>query len=301
MLLSGRGSRAVLASAALLAALLLLGTSALHARAASTEAEADFCQLQELPDYTAPFERMPNLRQPSESGQIGFGPKSLRLSSLPTLVFGGGEVGFSLSLLFGQELGLPWSAKTSLVKVNGNGRPIGKPRRSVERVGRLQAPEGDSFRFQVPDVPAFYRGTIVFHGASGQKLGRFSSYYRVMRSTQGPRLRLNASAYPHGSVALARVENFGTIPLTYGVGYSIERLEGATWVPAPESPSGPIILIGLTSPPGMSGGRCLYFRIPDSMPAGRYRMVVDVKEDPPFRAPRERVELTLTAEFDVVP
>ncbi|HYH53579.1 MAG TPA: immunoglobulin-like domain-containing protein [Solirubrobacterales bacterium] len=302
MLLGVPRSRAVAAGVALLVVLLLASASS-PAQAAVPGEETQFCRSHELQDYAAPFERMPKLHQPSPTGKVGFGPESLRLWSAPSLVFGAGEVGFALDLAYSRATGLslPWSVKASLVEVNGNGRPTGKPRRLVERVGSLNPSRADIFGFAVSEKPAFYRATIAFHGASGKKLGELSSYHRVMRADQEARLRVNAAAYRLGTSVVGRVENFGSVPITYGAGYRIERLEGSTWRLAPESPRGPVIAIAYVTSPGRtgSGSTCLYFPVPDSTPPGRYRMVIEASL--PSWDMRNPAERTLTAEFDVVP
>ncbi|HST68204.1 MAG TPA: immunoglobulin-like domain-containing protein [Solirubrobacterales bacterium] len=258
-----------------------------------------FCEPQQVRDFLAPLERMPKLHQPSANGQIGFGPESLRLRSASSLLVGEGEVGVTLSLAQRSRLRLPWTVTATLVEVNGNGRPIGKPRRLIRRVGWLKPFNGDSLRFEVSDDPAFYREMVALHGASGQKLGRFGFYYRAMPAIGRARLRLNASSYRPESTVFGRVENFGTLSAYYGVPYSIERLEGQGWVEAPESPDGPWILPLLVSGPGLSG-KCNGFWIPPTMPPGRYRMVkrVGIGEWLPRKRGTARV---LTAEFDVVP
>lgn len=281
---------------AFLATLLLFLLLAFSGRASAVtyEPEPAFCERQQLRDFLAPLKRMPKLHQPSAKGQFGFGPEKLRLRSVPSLVVGGGEVGTTLAIAQRQGLRLPWTATAVLVEVNGNGRPIGKPRRLTRRVGWLKPFKGKGLRFEVSSDPAFYRLTTVFYGAAGQKLGRFGFYYRVMPPIQRARLRLNTSSYRPETTVFARVENFGTTSVGYGVPYSIERLMSGSWVEAPESPDGPWILPLLISPPGFSGP-CNGFGIPRSMPAGRYRMVK------PLETGRNEDSMTLTAEFDVVP
>lgn len=291
-----------LARMAVLASLLLAAMTAPADRVAAIpdESEPDFCEPHRLHDFSTPLKQMPALHQPSERGQIGFGPDNLRLLPSPTLVFGGGQVGVALAPYQGQGIGLSWIATTTLVEIDRKGRSLGKPRRSVERVGWLKPYWGRSFGFAVSNDPAFYRVTIAFRDTSGKRLGRFGFYYRVLPSTSQARLRLNASSYSRGTTVFGRVENFGSSSVGYGVAYSIERLEGENWVVAPESPRGPWNLIGFTSPPAGTGNRCSAFGIPGSMPPGRYRMVknVDLPAWPPARRP---VDLTLTAEFDVLP
>jgi hypothetical protein len=296
MLLSGRESRRQSAHVALIATLLLLAPLAFQGRASAVtyEPKPAFCEFQQLRNFLAPLERMPKLHQPSAIGQIGFGPGSLRLRSAPSMVVGEGEVGATLAVAQRQGLRLPWTATATLVEVNGNGRPIGKPRRLVRRVGWLKPFKGDRLRFAVPGKPAFYRVTVTLRGASEQLLGRFGFYHRVVATVARVRLSLNAPAYRPESIVFARVENRGTVPAYYGVPYSIERLEGQSWVEAPESPDGPWILPIWASPPGFSGP-CNGFWIPPSMPPGRYRMVK------PLGVGKSEEDTILTAEFDLVP
>lgn len=307
MPLSKRGSRGWRISLAALATFLLIAT-ALPGRAAAIayEPEPAFCETSTLRDFLAPLERLPKLHQPSESGRIGFGPSNLRLRTVPQLVVGGGRIGFTLGLEQRQPLSLRWTATTTLVEVDHRGRPVADPRQSVTRVGALKAFNGDRFQFKVPEDPAFYRVTIAFHNAGGKKLGAFGLYYRIVRPINRAKLTTNAPSYRPGSTVFARVENYGNLPVTYGVGYTIEKLEGATWMEAPESPRGATILILLHSLPGQSG-RCNAFGIPPTMAPGTYRISKEVGHvqlgrvdgEPRMMPPRR--DTTLTDEFSVVP
>jgi Big-like domain-containing protein len=287
MLLSGRGTRAAL-WVAITAALLL---TALTARAAAVtyESEPAFCKRQFIVDPVSPFARMPKLHSPAADGRIGFGPERLRLRITPPLQTGGSEIGFTLAIAQRKGLSLPWKATTTIVDVNGNGRPIGKPRRMTKKVGWLKPFRGDRFQFAVAGDPAFYRTTILLSGASEQRLGRYSFYTRVARPIFAARLSLNAATYRPENTVFFRVENLGTLSVAYGVPYSIERLEPGGWIEAPESPDGPWILPILMSLPGFSGP-CAGFWIPPTMPAGHYRVVKPIGI---------RDETNLTAEFDI--
>jgi len=117
-----------------------------------------------------------------------------------------------------------------------------------------------------------------------------------MRPISRARLATNRQSYRAESTVFARVENYGTVAVGYGVPYSIEHLEGESWVEAPESPKGPWILPLLLNPPGFSG-RCNGFLVPPEMAAGNYRVVKEVM----FGLLRPAVRKTLTAEFQVIP
>jgi len=295
MLLSGKPTSTLAIFAALAVLLVLPG----RAGAVAYEPEPPFCQPHEAHDFLAPLKRMPKLHQPGKNGQIGFGPASLRLRSTPSLLAGSGEVGVTLAPLQRKAMRLHWTLGALLVKVDGRGRPVARVGRLLEPVGRLKPVAGQDFGLEVANEPGFYRLTVALLGATGKKLGQFGFYYRVLPSLGATaRLRLDNSVYRPGTTVFGRVENFGTDYATYGVDYRIERLEGGVWTTAPESPDGFWIMIGLSSPPGMSG-RCTAFGIPETMPPGRYRMVKAVSF---FSWPGgERGAQALAAEFDVVP
>ncbi|HEU5106320.1 MAG TPA: immunoglobulin-like domain-containing protein [Solirubrobacterales bacterium] len=292
---------------AIAAALVLLFSTIVAGRAAAVEYDPEpaFCKQAIVPAPASPFARMPKLHQPSKNGRIGFGPSHLRLWSTPHVLVGKNLVGFTLGLEQRQGLSLPWTAKVTIVEVNAKGHPTGKPRRMIRRVGWLKPPFGDAFQFVVPEDPAFYRATILLTGASGQKLGKFSSYTRVVEPTAAARLVLNASTYQPESTVFMRVDNPGDLTVVYGVNYRVEKLEGDTWVTAPESPRGPTILIAYASLPG-SSGRCMQFQAPGTMASGTYRIAKEVRFTFPFPPPLTKPiapapKATLTAEFQVVP
>jgi hypothetical protein len=281
-----------------LAGLLLLAAAVCAPTASAVTYEPEptgFCERQTLRDFLKPFDRMPELRASGERGQIGVGPSNLRLQWSPSLLVGGGKLGFTLSAGQRKPLHLAWTASATFVQVNGKGKPIAKAKRRERYVGTMEPSASEHFQFLVSPKPAFYRVTIAFRGRAGRKLATFGTYYRMMRPFHRQRLATNASAYRAGNTVFARVENYGTLLVTYGVPYAVERLEGSAWVKAPESPDGPWIMPLLWSLPGESG-ECDGFRISSSMPAGTYRVVKEVTLMPPGRRAKGD-KRTLTAEF----
>lgn len=258
-----------------------------------------FCEGEIVHDYLKPFERMPKLHAPPESEQLGFAPKNLRLSLDSQLQIGSGSVGYRLYPRQRKSMRLRWIVTTTFTAVNGNGHPFGPTRQSVQSVNSLNPSKGKSVEFKVSGKPAFYRIRVVFRNASGEKLGSFGSYFRVVPPTRRAQLATNADGYRPEQTVFGRIENFGTLPAFYGVPYRIDRLEGEAWAIAPESPNGPWILPLLISGPGLSG-RCNGFWIPPTMPPGRYRMVkrVGIGEWPPRKSEAAK---TLAGEFDVLP
>lgn len=308
MLLSGRGSRAAIAVTAFAISLLAAWPLASRAGAVTYEAEPGFCFEHTVANPKSPFLQMPELHQPSHNGRIGFGPSALRLIPTPSLRVDDGKVGFTLGVSQRRGLSLPWTATSTIVEVNTKGRPIGKARRTTGTVGWLNPRTGKRFQFAVSDELAFYRSTLLLTGASGQRLGKFSFYTKVAKAHPEARLNLNASSYRPENTVFMRVENLGNLTAFYGVGYEVEKLEGNTWVEAPENPHGPVIAIGITALPGYEGP-CDQFWIPSATAPGTYRIAKEVSFVFPYvpgqkgkKITRRRLpKATLTAEFQVLP
>ncbi len=262
-----------------------------------------FCQEEVVHDHLAPLRRLPKLHSPPENGRIGFGSPDLTLRPYSPLVVGEGTVGYSLALRFGGSPVHPsWNVTTTVSKVNREGGVTEVLKRSQRHVSTISRGNGAGIKFEVDGDPAVYRITIVFRNRVDRKLGGYGFYARVVAPTENARLGLSAGSYRPGQTVFGRVENFGTTITAYGIAYSIERLEGSQWALAPESPRGPVIAIGLSSPPGKTGAwGCNGFHIPAGMPFGRYRMAKDVTFAAPGSQAPIRPERTLTAEFDVLP
>jgi hypothetical protein len=306
MLLSSRGIKMRATASVAAGLVLLIAAAALAGRAdAVTYEPAPFCEPTTVRDWLKPFERMSRLHQPRQSGKVDFGPANLRLRATPQLLVGGGAVGFRLGLEQRNGLILLWKAKTTIVEVDRNGFPIGRPQQSIKRVDFLDPALGREFQAQVSRAPAFYRSTIVFSGVSGQELGKFSFYTRVVKPSAKAHLGLDASVYRPGGSVFMRVENPGSLAASYGVDYNVEKLEGGNWIEAPESPRGPIIMLGITAPPGMTGP-CNIFLIPPTMAPGSYRISkrVGFKIPPGSKvdkhSPARRPDSVLIAQFEIV-
>ena len=184
-----------------------------------------------------------------------------------------------------------------MTRVRANGAPVGRER--VRRRTLVRPREGMiDLSFPVSARPALYRVEISFENKSGKRLGRYGRYFRVVPIVRRARLGIESGTYLAGETVYARVENYGTIFVTFGVPYSVERYDGSTWARAPESPKGPWILPLLLAQSGYTG-ECLGFRSPVSMPPGLYRIVKGV-EYPRVKPHGHESRATLTAEFEVV-
>jgi len=250
-------------------------------------------------DLLEPLARLPKLHAPPASGRLGFGPASLRLHPLPAVVTDEGQVGYRLDLgRKARSVHPQWLVTTTLTRVDWQGRVVKVIDRVRRQLRTIRAGRGTGVQFEIKGVSAPYRVITVFRSKSGKKLGKFGFYFRLVPSTSNVRLALDADSYRAGDTVFGRIENFGTLPVTYGAPYAIERLEGAIWNRAAESPRD-FTLPAYGAAPGMSGTGCSRFRVRATMPPGRYRMSkeVDIETVPRLRADRA----TVYAEFDVLP
>jgi Bacterial Ig-like domain len=286
--------------AALAACALTLLSLPLESSAVNYEPAPPFCDGAILHDYRRPFERMPKLHAPPPNGRVGFASGKLRLQPFPPLVVGEGEVGYTLGPLEKRApVRLGWDVTTTLDRIDGRGRPIERIERARRHLAIVSRRRGGGARFQVGDEPALYRLTVVVRTETGRKLGGYGFYFRVLTPTGRVRLALNAAAFGPGETVFGRIENFGTALVSFGAPYAIERQDGSAWTKAPQSPPGPWILIAYIVGPG-SASNCSGFWVPPGMPAGRYRMVKEVRFATrlPMTDPSPAL---VAAEFDLVP
>jgi hypothetical protein len=291
------------ASALVVVAIAALALSiAVPAAAVTYEtAPTAFCRATVLRDYLAPLERLPKLHSPSPSGRLGFGPRSIRLQPLPSLLVGGGTIGYRLFLSKGAPAQHPnWTVVTTLARVNWRGRTAETHNHARRHLTTISRSHGAGEEFRVNRYAFPYLLTVVFRNAAGKELGEYGFYFRVVDATANARFGLSAPSYRPGSAVFARIENLGSSPVSYGAPYAIERLEGATWAKAPESPKGPWIMPLYWTAAGMTEKGCRGFWIPPTMPPGRYRISKEA-QFPALRGPGSDEPRLISGEFDVAP
>lgn len=286
-------------SLAALAALLVAAWAAAPARAVAPPAPPDpsFCEGTVVRDFLAPTKRMPKLRSPRRDGTLPFRPRGIGLFAWhPGLEpKADEEIGYVFSLRRHAPARPRWRVDARLELVDWRGRrlkQVAGKRRQVRRLGRDR--RRLNLKLPLPRRIGFYRYSAEFRGPSGKLLGRLGFYARVMAPVKRIRLALSSPTYTPGQTVLGRIENLGTGSVYFGSPYRIERYDGGVWTRAPETPQAfPMPLYtagsGLSSP-------CSPFRIPHSMPLGRYRMVKEVD----FAIGQRAQSATIAAEFDVV-
>jgi hypothetical protein len=271
--------------------MLLATISAPPAPAAASETEPAFCQSKVLHDYLAPLQRMPKLRELPFRRRAEPLFRGVRIgASGPTLAVGGGSAGYQLQW----DANPKWDITLTLARVNGRGKVVQPLGQRHLRLGALAPAVITEPHFRLPGKPAVYRTTLVIRSSIGRKLAEFGNYYRVIRPTVHTRLVPDATAYRPETTLFARVENPGAAFILFGGEFTIDKLEGAGWVPTSEFPMG---LFDVA--PGTTSNHCTVFPIPGSMVPGRYRL----SQEAVISWPSQRQELrpTLHAEFEVVP
>lgn len=260
-----------------------------------------FCKGQVLHDYFRPLKRLRRLRRVPKSGDLPFGPR-LGLHEAPEdrLEVGSGEVGFFLTdeRLNGGPLRLNWDVGARLYLIGARGQVKREVAELQRHMGRMREPDLELPRltFPVPARPALYRVDVEFTGGDGRRLGRYSEVFRVVPTRLHVRLGVSAPTYRPGEVAYARIENFGTAPLSFGYPFAVERYDGSAWTMASFSPRRFVKPLIRARAPGRAFW-CQHVSLPPDLEPGSYRFSKLVSAWLTTRTRR----LRLTAEFEVVP
>jgi hypothetical protein len=254
-----------------------------------------WCKGTPVHDYRAPLEALPPVRRPPE--KLPFGPHKLNLYdfSFPVIV-GEGSVGFGFydEAFPHRTLHLNWEITVRVSRVNSLGEVLRMVEERTLRLEEVSHPDEIDLRLRVPAGPALYRYDLEFDDLqSGELLGSYSEYLRVVRRTFHARIAANRPAFRPGQTAYARVENPGTEGIFFGLDYDVQRFGAGRWVHYPSGHSAGSLLIGLSMGGGGSGW-CMRFRVPATAEPGWYRFIKDLAP-----ASRFRHERMYTAAFRV--
>jgi hypothetical protein len=280
---------------------------AILASVVPTAASGALCEYGVVRDYTKPLKPLPHFRQSPVTEHLSFAPARVFLNHRGGPLFvGGGEVGYSLSFspYFPEHHLSPplnWIVEARYARVDKHGRPTQVRGHIVRRVKRLHSDEDKpsgalDFLFKV-GRPGLYRLEITFSEFSGKRLARFGEYLRVLTPELDARLSLSGTAFQAGERVQARIENYGTTSLSFGLSRTIEYFNGASWEPALNSSQGAVLLPLLWAGPGVST-QCWDFTIPSAEPQGLYRFVVRADSSRPGPGLKGK-PLTLSSEFQV--
>jgi hypothetical protein len=277
---------------------------------AASTASAALCTSGFAHNYGKPLQGMPATRKaPLE--HLPFAPTRVffaRVGPGPLLV-GESKVGINLSYTPyhpGHHLSPPlnWLVEVRLSRVDRRGRQTELVKLLKRRVKRVRSaedkPSGDVTLASSISEPGLYRVTIAFSDLSGAHLARYSEYVRLLPVIQSVQLSLNGSSFRPGESIDATLENRGTEMLRYGLGYTIESFDGATWSRSSIDPPQPVLAIGLSSGPGEKAS-CWTFQIPPDAPSGLYRFAWSGEALIPGASPARARKLEFQPEFTIGP
>lgn len=94
--------------------------------------------------------------------------------------------------------------------------------------------------------------------------------------TGGVLLLVNRSSVSAGKLIYARLANFSTSRVGYGLEFAIDRRLTGGWILDPSSPKGPWPKVGGILKPGRAG-RCYRFKVPGEQPQGLYRFSTQIQ------------------------
>jgi hypothetical protein len=261
-----------------------------------------FCQGKKVRDYEAPLAHLPQVRHAPENEDLPFGPRNMSIyqSALSRVIVGKGGFGYGFfddTYGIREKVDLDWDVKTTLSRIDRRGQVL-RQVDSEEQYFGVVTDIGEEMRFwlDTPAGPALYRYDIEFRDhASGDLLGSYSEYLRVVKPTFHARIAVNRPLFHPGEQAFARIENRGTSWIEFGLPYAVERFEGGRWVDQP-------LGVGAWLMPAifMAGGQtgwCMQYRVPADASPGLYRFVKGLT----FWKRGERDGKRATAAFRVQP
>ena len=240
---------------------------------ASAQPASYQCPAPGTPDYLAPLRTLPSIKRVPSSGIIPFAPHSLRLEPTSDLVVGKGPVGFRISAVGdGQRVTLDWWAELSVAQVNQKGLAVNSL--PVKRFwlgdAEMLSRKPRELTTAVPARSGFYRSTLVVRSVSGELLGRYSEYARVVPPRVKVTLSLTRATAVAGETLHLRVQNQGTVGVTIGQTLSLERRAVNGWEHVP-------VGSGFGAPyafdiSGGTVGPCERLLLPSALGPGGYRI-----------------------------
>ena len=203
---------------------------------------------------------------------------SIYQSALSRVIVGEGGFGYRFfddTYGLREKVNLDWDVKTALSRIDRRGEVLRRVDGEDQYFGVVRDIGEMSFWLDTPPAPALYRYDIAFRDhSSGELLGSYSEYLRVVKPTFHAGIAVNSDWVHPGQRVFARVENGGTSWVSFGLEYKVQRLEGNRWVAQDLGVDGwllPLILM-----PGGQSGWCMPYRVPADASPGRYRFIKEL-------------------------
>jgi hypothetical protein len=175
----------------------------------------------------------------------------------------------------GGPVEVDWTVTAQLWAVDSEGATLEEVGHTGLYLETIDAAHQPHIGLRPPDRRGFYRFDLNFE-SGGMTIGSYSTYFKLVRPTWRPRLKLDRTIARPGQRVLSRLENLGSDPIEYGEEFSVQRREGGRWNSAREllGEGAWLLWAGGLSAGGI--GRCNALRLPADTAAGRYRIVKDI-------------------------
>lgn len=211
----------------------------------------------------------------------------------------GRAIGFRLAdIVINQRRRLNWIVKTTLVKVNATGERVKMLDRKVDHIATRNFEDGPYGRqqFHVSMKLANYRVDITFEKRSGENLGSYSEYFRVMKPRYQAVMTLSDEDAVPGQTIQARIENLGTEPVKAEKKLAVETYDGQRWSKLAIVYEKGKRAEGRVNVFGGETGPCFTYKVPVELSSGRYRVTEGIR-----RSLRQGQQTQASASFQVGP
>jgi len=112
---------------------------------------------------------------------------------------------------------------------------------------------------------------------SGEKLGSFGEYFRVMEARYQEVMTLSDNDVVPGQTIRARIENLGTEPIAVALNVAIDWYDGTQWIRRHKVYPGGKIFEGRTSVSGGETGPCFNYKVPANLGYGKFRVTEEIR------------------------
>lgn len=253
----------------------VIGSASLSIRQSSSaaalriqKAPSAFCDVDVVRNYLSGIERLAPLGQLPQSRHLPFLPHGVSLHVIGSgLEVGPATVGFAFGdTAVNHPRRLNMWTRTTLSEVRASGVVISRVKAKTQFLGTRQidfdVPDGQ--RFGISGRPGYYRLDIEFRKRTGQVLGSYSQYVRVMQPRYEANIVLNTNVVRPKRPISVRLDNLGTEPILANREITVEGFNGSEWVLVDRVFEGNRAFHGKARVYGGWAGPCVSYYVPDN-------------------------------------
>lgn len=271
---------------------------------AQAMSRSELCHGDLLRDYEQPLRRMPADHAPP-TGDLAFAPVGVSLHSmgLHKVFIQGDKVGYRLSIKrarsqtdrYRHPVTLRWSVTATLHTIDRQGNSKRVAARKRMRLGKIRYRE--NVEIGLREKPGLYRLEVAINNWSGQRLGTYYQYIRILPARTRARIAATGMSFHVGELITGRIENLGTSTVLWSAAEALkmERYTDGGWVEVLMNRGAGVTGVDKFIYGGRAGP-CATFYIPLDAMAGSYRFSTEIE----FLGTKVR-RVKLARNFSVVP